>query len=78
MSNEVPYLKCPICGNNFHQSFECDHDEYDLIEFYRKSITKLQALLKPARCPNVIAHPMPHAKYRCKWCKEKVVALKQE
>ena len=40
--SDVPYMKCPICGKNFHQLFDCEHDENDLIEFYKNRITKLQ------------------------------------
>ncbi len=47
--SDIPYLKCPICGNNFHQSFECDHDEYGLIGFYQKHITELEAQLKAVK-----------------------------
>lgn len=53
MSEQIPYLKCPLCGNNFEQSFECDHDEYDLVEeiarlgeLYAKEGRKTQVLLE--------------------------------
>lgn len=36
MSDEIPYLKCPLCGANFHQSFDCDHEEKDLVDRIRE------------------------------------------
>lgn len=35
----IPHLECPICGKNYHQEFECEHDEYDLV----RRIAKLEA-----------------------------------
>jgi len=30
--SDLPFMECPICHKNYHQSFECDHDEDDLVE----------------------------------------------
>jgi ABC-type phosphate transport system auxiliary subunit len=30
------YLLCPLCGKNFQQSFDCDHDEFDLADRIRE------------------------------------------
>ena len=40
--SDIPFMECPICHKNYHQSFECDHDEDDLVD----RIAELEATIK--------------------------------